>query len=67
MIDIAKLLKAQLGEQDKHVPTRKLPNFIIRFIALFSIEMRDLVPLLGKVRNATSAKAQRVLDWKPRA
>jgi len=29
--------------------------------------MRDLVPLLGKARNATSAKAQRMLGWKPRS
>ena len=28
--------------------------------------MRNLLPMLGKVRNATSAKAERVLGWKPR-
>jgi dihydroflavonol-4-reductase len=43
-----------------------MPSFVIRLIAVFSIEMRDLVPLLGKARNATSAKAQRVFGWKPR-
>ena len=67
MLEIAKVLKARLGEQAKHVPTRKLPNFIVKFIALFNVEMRDLVPLLGKARNATSAKAQRMLGWKPRS
>jgi len=29
--------------------------------------MRQLLPMLEKVRNATSAKAQRVLAWKPRS
>ena len=62
-----KVLKARLGEQAKRVPTRKLPNFIVELIALFNVEMRDLVPLLGKARNATSAKAQRILGWKPRS
>ena len=28
--------------------------------------MRQLLPMLGKVRNATSAKARRVLAWEPR-
>ena len=34
--------------------------------AIFDPAMRQLLPMLGKVRNATSAKARRVLDWKPR-
>jgi dihydroflavonol-4-reductase len=29
--------------------------------------MRQLLPNLGKVRNATSAKARRLLGWKPRS
>lgn len=67
LLEIAKVLKARLGEQAKQVPTRKLPNFIVKLVALFNVEMRDLVPLLGKARNATSAKAQRMLGWKPRS
>ena len=67
MLEIAKVLKARLGKQAARVPTRQLPNFIVRFMALFSVEMRDVVPLLGKVPNATSAKAQRVLGWHPRS
>lgn len=66
MLEIARVLRERLGDQAKRVPTRKMPDFIIRLIAFFSVEMRDLVPLLGKVRNATSAKAQRLLGWKPR-
>src|SRR5690242_19405648 len=34
---------------------------------LFSVETRALVPMLGVARNATSAKAQRVLGWEPRS
>jgi dihydroflavonol-4-reductase len=67
MLEIAQALKARLGERAKRVPTRKLPNFIVKLIALFNVEMRDLAPLLGTARNATSAKAQRVLGWKPRS
>ena len=67
MLEIGKVLRERLGERAKHVPTRQLPNFIVRSIALFNVEIRDLVPLLGKVRHATSTKAQRVLGWKPRS
>ena len=67
MLEIAKVLKARLGERASKVPTRKLPNLVIRLGALVNVELRDLVPLLGKVRNATSAKAQRVLGWQPRS
>jgi nucleoside-diphosphate-sugar epimerase len=67
MLEIAKVLRARLGQRARRVPTRKMPNFIIKLLALFNVEMRDLVPLLGKARNATSAKAQRMLGWKPRS
>ena len=66
MLDIATVLKARLGDAAKKVPTRQLPNWLVRFVALFDPRMRQLLPLLGNIRNATSAKAERVLGWKPR-
>jgi len=67
MLDIATVLKARLGDAAKKVPTRQLPNWLVRFVALFDPGMRQLLPLLGNIRNATSAKAERVLGWKPRS
>jgi nucleoside-diphosphate-sugar epimerase len=49
------------------VPTRELPNWQVRVIALISPSLKPLLPLLGKIRNASSAKAERVLGWKPRS
>jgi len=66
MLDIANLLKTRLGDAARKVPTRQLPDWLVRFIALFDPRMRQLVPLLGHIRNATSAKAERALGWKPR-
>jgi dihydroflavonol-4-reductase len=66
MLDIAKTLKARLGDAAKRVPTRQLPNWLVRVVARFDPSMRQLLPLLGNIRNATSAKAERVLGWKPR-
>jgi dihydroflavonol-4-reductase len=67
MLDIAKVLKARLGDSAKKVPTRRLPNWVVRLAALFDPATQQLLPLLGKIRNATSEKAQRVLHWTPRS
>jgi nucleoside-diphosphate-sugar epimerase len=48
------------------VPTRELPSWLVRFAARFNRKMQPLVPLLDSTRRATSAKAERVLGWKPR-
>ena len=66
MLDIARVLKARLGDAAKKVPTRQLPNWLVRVIAPFDPGIRNLLPMLGKIRHATSAKAERVLGWKPR-
>src|SRR5262249_19133374 len=66
MLDIAKVLRAGLGDAAKRVPTRQLPNWLVRLVARFDREMRTVLPLLGKIRNVTSAKAERVLGWRPR-
>ena len=66
MLDIATVLKAHLGEAAKKVPTRQLPNWLVRFVAMFDPTMRPLLPLLDNTRRATSEKAEHVLGWKPR-
>ena len=66
MLDMARLLKSRLGDAAKNAPTRELPDWIARVGAIFDPRMRQLLPMLGKVRNATSAKARRLLDWNPR-
>jgi nucleoside-diphosphate-sugar epimerase len=67
MLDIATVLKAHLGDAARRVPTRQLPNWLVRFGALFDPKMRPLLPLLNNTRRATSAKAERLLGWRPRS
>jgi nucleoside-diphosphate-sugar epimerase len=66
MTAIARVLRERLGDAAKNVPTRELPNWLVRVAALFDRRLRPLVPLLDSTRRATSAKAQHVLGWKPR-
>ena len=67
MIDVARLLKRRLGDQARKVPARQLPDWMVRMVALFDKPARQIVPELGKVKNATHAKATRLLDWRPRS
>jgi nucleoside-diphosphate-sugar epimerase len=66
MLDVAKLLKRRMGTLAKRVPTWQLPDWIVRLAALRDPAVRQIVPELGKAKNATSDKARRVLGWAPR-
>ncbi|WP_348261818.1 aldehyde reductase [Telmatobacter sp. DSM 110680] len=65
--EIATTLKARLGDAAKRVPTRQLPNWLVRLAAMRDPAVKQIIPELGKWKNATSEKAQRILGWKPRS
>jgi nucleoside-diphosphate-sugar epimerase len=65
--DIAATLKARMGAAAHKVPTRQLPNWLVRLAALRDPAVKQIVPELGKRKNATNAKAKRVLGWAPRS
>ena len=66
MSEIAKVLKERLGDKAKKVPTRKLPDWVVRLVGLFDSEVRGQLFELGKVRRPSSAKAEKDLGWSPR-
>lgn len=65
--EIATLLKERAGAIAANVPTRQLPDFMVRIAAVTDARVRQILPELGKVKNATSEKARRVLGWSPRS
>jgi nucleoside-diphosphate-sugar epimerase len=67
IFEVGQVLRANLGEAAKKVPTREAPNWMIRMMALFSPEARALAPQLGRRMNTRYDKASRVLGWKPRS
>lgn len=67
MLDIAKVLKARMGEAGKKAPTRELPNWLVRIAALRDPAIRLILPELGKLKNASNEKAKRLLGWAPRS
>ncbi|HEY3800183.1 MAG TPA: aldehyde reductase [Caulobacteraceae bacterium] len=66
MADLAVQLKAELGADGAKIPTRKVPDFVLRLAGLFDKDIASVTDGLGKKHDFTSAKAQRVLGWKPR-
>lgn len=65
--EMADVLRERLGERAKRVPTRELPNWLVRLVALFDSEIRSIVPELGNRKDATSEKARTMLGWDPRS
>jgi nucleoside-diphosphate-sugar epimerase len=67
MLDIARVLKARMGVSAKRVPTRQLPNWMVRLAALRDPAVKQILPELGRVKNASNEKARRILGWAPRS
>ena len=67
ILDLAKILKSHLGDLAKKVPTREMPDWLLRVAALLNPEVRQILPELGKKKNATNEKARRILGWTPRS
>jgi dihydroflavonol-4-reductase len=67
MLEIAKVLKSRMGEYAKRVPSREMPNWMVRLVAIKDPAAKQLLPELGKKKNATNEKAKRLLGWAPRS
>jgi len=67
MEEIARILRAKLGARASKVPTRRLPDALFRFVAIFLPQLKALAPLIGQRYELSAVKASRVLGFAPRA
>jgi nucleoside-diphosphate-sugar epimerase len=65
MREIAVFLRNRMPAVAQNVSTRKLPDWVVLFGALFSPKMRNLASMLKASRNTSNEKAGRILGWKP--
>lgn len=65
--DLAALLRVRLGAAAGKVPTRKVPELVLRFAALFDRSLAAVTPRLGQQRAFSAAKARDMLGWRPRS
>jgi len=64
--DMARILKAELGPAAAKVSVRAAPDLMIRLVGLFNPEIRTLAMSLGKRREVSAAKADRLFGWRGR-
>jgi nucleoside-diphosphate-sugar epimerase len=65
--EIATVLKTRLGTAARRVPTREVPNWMVRAAVLLDPAVKQILPELGKVKNGSGEKARRLLGWAPRS
>ena len=63
MIDVANVLTTNLGDKAKKVPTRKMPDWLLKLFALVRPELKQLVAEFGNVRGGDSSHAMQTLGW----
>jgi dihydroflavonol-4-reductase len=66
MAEVGGVLRERLGEAASKVPTRTVPNILVRAMALFDPGIRSVVGGLGKRSELSSEKARSALGWAPR-
>jgi dihydroflavonol-4-reductase len=64
--EIAEILKFRLGAEAKKVPTRTLPDWMIRASALFDPTVRMIISELGRERHCDASHARATLGWTAR-
>lgn len=65
--EMAKVLKSRMGVWAKRVRTWQIPNIVVRLAALRDPAVKQVIPELGKRKNATSEHARKLLGWEPRS
>jgi nucleoside-diphosphate-sugar epimerase len=66
MSEAGQILRDRLGDRASKVPTRNLPNLVVRAMALFDGGIRSIVGSLGERTDVSSERARRTLGWSPR-
>ena len=67
LIEIAALLRERLSDHAGKVPTRRMPDWLMRIISLFDPVVRQMIGELGKTRHAEPTHAVERLGWQPRS
>jgi nucleoside-diphosphate-sugar epimerase len=63
--EVADILARRFGPEGWKVPTRRLPNFMVRVVAMFDPTVKTVVSDLGRVRRVSSDRIRSVLKWQP--
>ncbi|MDL9978713.1 NAD-dependent epimerase/dehydratase family protein [Microbacterium sp. ASV49] len=63
---VAEIVRRDFPDAASNVPTRRMPNTVIRALALVNPQLASIRPELGRTHFADSAKAREDLGWTTR-
>lgn len=66
LAEVAAILRRELGPDAKRVPTRKVPDLLVKLMGRFDPSVGSIVNQLGKKLTYSSEKARAELEWSPR-
>ncbi|KAK5991701.1 Phenylacetaldehyde reductase [Cladobotryum mycophilum] len=66
-LTLAQFISEGRPDKAKKVPKGELSNWLVRLAAVFSPAARQMVPVLGVMRQVDNSKAKTTLGWKPRS
>jgi len=66
LAEVAAILRRELGPEAKKVPTRKVPDLLVKVMGRFDPSVGSIVNQLGKKLTYSSEKARTELGWAPR-
>jgi dihydroflavonol-4-reductase len=64
--DVAAVLRERLGRDARKVPRRRVPDAVVRILAIFDPEVRTIVGELGEKTTYSLENAERRVGWAPR-
>ena len=64
--EIARLLQSYLEPRGVRIPTRRVPNWVVKVMGLFVPSMRFIAPRLGLRKELDASRLRDVLAWQPR-
>jgi dihydroflavonol-4-reductase len=64
--EVAAILRERLGADARKVPRRRVPNVVVRAMALFDPEVRSVTGDLGERTTYSMENAERRVGWSPR-
>lgn len=67
MLDVANILKETFPKYSDQLPTKVMPNILVKAAALIDPKLRMVASLLGTYAETSNKKAVTMLDWHPRS
>ncbi|CAJ1196015.1 hypothetical protein CPEBRM1_ABPJDJAI_01725 [Companilactobacillus paralimentarius] len=67
MMDVADILREAFPDYASNIPTRTIPNAVVKAAALTNPQLKMIASIVGKYAGTSNKKAKELLGWNPRS